>query len=159
MYYSSKTLAGILVVFCITLFSVGTNYAIDSPSQSNKSHKPATKSKTRMSKPITGEWAGKHITLKITERGADVEYDCARGTIDKKIIPDKNDRFDVLGTYIEEHGGPVRESDAANSYAVRFIGRIRGKRMTLVVKHKDNNKVIGTFSLLHGQESLLVKCR
>jgi hypothetical protein len=117
------------------------------------------KTNAKMDDSIIGSWAGNHITMEVTQQGAKIEYDCASGTINKKIILDKNKRFDVSGTQVEEHGGPIRESDAPNSYPVRFIGRIKGKRMTLVVKRKDNNKIIGTFSLLHGQESLLVKCR
>ena len=117
------------------------------------------KTNAKMNDSITGMWGGKHISIEIMERGAKIEYDCAHASIDKKIVLDKKKHFDVPGTYVEEHGGPARENDAPNSYPARFIGRIKGKRMTLVVKRKDNNKVIGTFSLLQGQESLLVKCR
>ncbi len=117
------------------------------------------KTKARMDDSIIGNWAGKHISIEVTEQGAKIEYDCASGTINKKIILDKNQHFNVLGTHTEEHGGPMRENGNLNSYPVRFMGRIRGKRMTLIVKREDSNKVIGKFSLTHGQEPLLVKCR
>ena len=157
MIYSCKNLAGMF--FCIALFSGSVSYAIDSPSQTDKSHKAKTKSKIRMNKPITGEWSGKHITLKITEQGADVEYDCAHGTIIQKIILDKKNRFSVSGIYAEERGGPVRADSPPENIPVKFTGQVNGKKMTLTVKRKDNNKLIGTFTLFYGQQPSLVKCR
>ncbi len=108
---------------------------------------------------IIGSWGGNHISIEVTEQGAKIEYDCASGTIDKKIILDKKHSFNVLGTHTEEHGGPTRLNEQSSGFPVKFVGRIKGKKMTLVVKHKENNKIIGTFILIKGQESLLVKCR
>lgn len=112
-----------------------------------------------MSEPITGEWSGKHISLKITSHGAEVEYDCAHGAISRKIILDKNKRFSIEGTYEEEHGGPIRAGEQTAKIAVQYSGQINGKKMILTVKDKNSRKVIGSFTLLHGQESVLVKCR
>ena len=153
----------VLFVLSIVLIFSASNYAVnlktDSSGQIRKSNKVKNQSKTKMNKPITGEWSGQHITLKITAQGADVEYDCAHGSITQKIIADKKNRFTVAGTYVEEHGGPVRADAPTEGVAVRYIGQVSGKKMTLTVKRKDNGAIVGTFTLLHGQESLLVKCR
>jgi hypothetical protein len=106
-----------------------------------------------------GLWGGEHISMEVTERGARVEYDCAHGTIDERIVTDRRGRFNVRGTYVEEHGGPVREKERLNSYPVRFTGRIRGKKMEVTVTRSDTKKTIGSFTLVHGQEPSLVKCR
>ncbi len=140
-----------VVIFPISVYAVTGSDAEDN-FRSNKTN-------VKMDDSLIGGWAGKHITIEVTRQGAKIEYDCANGAIGKKIILDKSLRFSVLGTHIEEHGGPVRQNDAPNGYPVRFTGRIKGKRMTLVVKRVDNNEIIGTFSLLRGQESHLVKCR
>ena len=95
----------------------------------------------------------------MTERGASIEYDCAHGTIDVKIVLDRRGRFNVPGTHVEERGGPVRENGRLNSYPVRFTGRISGKKMSLTVTRSDTKKIIGSLTLVHGQEPLLVKCR
>ena len=112
-----------------------------------------------MSEPLTGEWSGKHITIKFTGQGAGVEYDCARGAISQKVILDKTNRFSAPGTYAQEHGGPVRADEQTENIAVKYAGQVTGKKMTLIVKRKDDGTIIGHFTLLHGQESLLVKCR
>src|SRR5262245_65049371 len=106
-----------------------------------------------------GLWGGEHISLEVTERGASVEYDCAHGTIDEKIVIDRRGRFNVPGTHVEEHGGPVRQNERLNRYPVRFTGRISGKKMQLTITRSDTKKIIGSFTLVHGQEPSLVKCR
>lgn len=106
-----------------------------------------------------GSWGGEHIGLEVTERGATVEYDCAHGTIGRRIIPDKSGRFDVPGTYTEESGGPVRQDARQHTYAARYTGRVRGVRMSVTVRRGDSNKVIGTYTLVRGQEPSLFKCR
>ena len=59
----------------------------------------------------TGIWAGEHISLEVTEQGAKVEYDCAHGTIPRRILVDRRGRFDVAGQHFAEHGGPVRQNE------------------------------------------------
>ncbi len=146
----------VLCAFYVVIFPT-SDYAITG--NRTKINSRLNKTNAKMDDSIIGSWAGNHISIEVTEQGAKIEYDCASGTIDKKIILDKNHRFNVLGTHTEEHGGPVRQNEQSNNYPVRFIGRIRGRKMTLVIKRKDNNKMIGTFILIRGQESSLVKCR
>lgn len=107
----------------------------------------------------TGSWGGSHIGLELTEAGGRVEFDCAHGTIDKKLVLDAVGKFNVAGTYVEEHGGPVRESEKISDLRVIYSGRVRNKTMSLTVRRADNNKLIGTFTLISGQEAFIVKCR
>jgi hypothetical protein len=150
-----------VIIFCSVIFSsfsnakAGKNLAAYSFNQAAA----LNKIKPKMDDSIIGRWAGKHISIEVTEQGAKIEYDCASGTINKKIVLDKTHSFKVPGKHIEEHGGPVRPDEQSNGFPVSIIGRIKGKRMTLIVKRQDNNKLIGTFILFRGQESTLVKCR
>lgn len=107
----------------------------------------------------TGAWAGKHISLEITANGGSVEFDCAHGTIEGKIKLDRQGQFSVKGTYVEEHSGPVRQSDKADSYAVLYTGQVKAEKMKLTIKRADNKKLVGTFTLARGQEAFIVKCR
>lgn len=107
----------------------------------------------------TGNWGGQHINLEVTETGGKLEFDCAHGEINSKIVLDKQRRFSVTGTYVEEHGGPVRQSDRPQSQSVLYIGQITGDKMKLTIKRSDTKKVIGTFTLTRGQEAFIVKCR
>jgi hypothetical protein len=106
-----------------------------------------------------GSWGGQHISLEVTAEGAIAEYDCAHGTISQKISLDRRGRFNVPGTYTAEHGGPVREGQQADSVPVQFTGRVSGKRMYLTVRRRGSGHLIGNFTLVFGQEALLVKCR
>jgi hypothetical protein len=113
----------------------------------------------KMSNSIVGLWSGKHITLEISENGATVDYDCAKGSIGKKISLSKTSSFSIIGEYSEEHGGPVRIDEQPEIVTVVYSAQIVGKKMSLTVKRKDNNKLIGKFTLYYGRESYLTKCR
>jgi hypothetical protein len=107
----------------------------------------------------TGTWGGDHISLEVTAEGGQVEYDCAHGTIDQKIVPGARGRFDLRGTHVREHGGPVRRDETPNSHPARFVGEIKGDTMTLTVTESDTKEVVGTFTLVYGQRPHLMKCR
>lgn len=106
-----------------------------------------------------GNWGGQHISLEVTETGGKLEFDCAHGEINSKIVLDKQRRFNVTGTYVEEHGGPVRQSDNPRSQNVLYIGQVTGNKIKLTIKRSDTKKMIGTFTLTRGQEPFIVKCR
>ena len=108
---------------------------------------------------LTGLWGGKHISIEVTERGATVEYDCAHATIARRITIDRHGRFDVSGKQFSEHGGPVREGSESAGYPVRFKGEVNGKTMTLTVTNRLTKELIGTFTLVHGAQTRLMKCK
>ena len=104
-------------------------------------------------------WGGEHIRFEVTEGGANVEYDCAHGTVEGKIVVDARGRFSVYGLHYEEHGGPVRPGDDASGYRVRLSGRVGGSLMKLTVTRPGARKAVGTFSLARDREPFIVKCR
>ena len=106
-----------------------------------------------------GQWGGQHISIDVTGQGATVEYDCARATIGRRITIDRHGRFDVSGTQSSEHGGPVRQGSESGGYPVRFKGEVNGKTMTLSVTNTLTKELIGTFTLVHGVEPRLMKCK
>ena len=106
-----------------------------------------------------GVWGGEHIRFEVTETGASVEYDCAHGTVEGKIVVDARGRFNVYGLHYEEHGGPVRPGDDASGYRVRLSGRVGGSLMKLTVTRPGARKAVGSFSLARDREPFIVKCR
>ena len=106
-----------------------------------------------------GNWGGEHISLQLTAQGGTVEFDCAHGTIARKLVLDRSGRFDVPGTYVEEHGGPVRANEQAKEFPVRYTGSVKDGKLKLTITRSDTKKNLGTFTLAHGQEAFLVKCR
>ncbi|MDT7541159.1 MAG: hypothetical protein QOE33_1063 [Acidobacteriota bacterium] len=107
----------------------------------------------------TGTWGGEHISLDVNAQGARVEYDCAHGTIDQKIVADERGHFDLRGTHVREHGGPVRKDETADSHPAQYAGQIKGDTMSLTVTESDTKEVVGTFTLVYGQQPRLMKCR
>src|ERR1700716_3009485 len=51
----------------------------------------------------SGTWGGEHIVLEVSEKGADVELDCAHGEVTQHITLGKHGDFDVAGTFTPEH--------------------------------------------------------
>jgi hypothetical protein len=107
----------------------------------------------------TGAWGGEHISLEVTDGGATAEFDCGRAVIPHALKLDRRGRFDVGGTYHEERGGPVRQGAQDAAHPARFAGRVRGGEMRLTVTLTDEKEIIGSFTLVHGREPSLVKCR
>jgi hypothetical protein len=108
---------------------------------------------------LNGTWGGDHIGLEVTGRSAVIDYDCARGTIDGPLVIDRNGNFKLSGTYIREHGGPIRRGESANARRARYSGWTDGKKMTLSVVLSDPKETVGTFSLTRGQQGHLWKCK
>ena len=107
----------------------------------------------------TGVWGGDHIRLEVTDNGASIEYDCAHSTIDQPIVLNRAGKFDVKGSYSREHGGPVRIEKEPDSSAARYVGLVQDKTLTLTVTLTDSGETIGTFTLTHGRDVILRKCR
>lgn len=106
----------------------------------------------------TGVWGGQHISVEVSPKGAKIEYDCAHATIDRTIVLDGKGHFHVAGKQFPERGGPVREGDQS-SYAVVFSGEVKGQKMTLNVRNSSTREDLGTFTLAHGAQPELFKCK
>jgi len=105
-----------------------------------------------------GLWGGQHISINVSARGAKVEYDCAHATIDRAIVLDHNGRFNVSGRQFQERGGPTRQGEQSG-YPALFSGEVKGKNMTLTVRNSETKEDIGTFTLVHGAQPKLFKCK
>jgi hypothetical protein len=111
------------------------------------------------------------VRLDVTESGATIEYDCGHGTIDERIVPDADGRFDVRGTFEGETGGPAKDISAVDEngnvtskgaggvgQAARYTGRITGQTLTLTVTLAETGGRVGTFTLKRGAAARLFKC-
>jgi hypothetical protein len=103
-----------------------------------------------------GTWAGEHVVVQVDGGSAQVEFDCAHGTIpDFKLASDGS--FDAAGTFIFERPGPVRRDDKSVAHDAKYAGRVDGRVMTLTVT-RDGDEV-GKFRLEQGAAPRLHKCR
>ncbi len=107
---------------------------------------------------ITGEWGGPHLGMIATATGADLEYDCAMGTIAGGIRPDAGGRFSAVGEHFPGHGGPIRIDEQGERHPARYEGTVRGNTMTVTVTLTDSNQVLGTYTLVRGASPHVIKC-
>jgi len=105
----------------------------------------------------TGTWGGQHIILEISDKGAEAEFDCARGQITQPMALDSHGHFDVAGTYSPEHGGPVRRDEEVTLAPMRYSGHVTGDTMELTIGRGEGT--IGTYTLTRGSHPMLTKCR
>jgi hypothetical protein len=105
-----------------------------------------------------GTWGGQHIRLSVRADGAEVEFDCASGTLAGPLTLSADGRFDARGTFMRE-GGPTRIDANRTGQAARFEGHVSGRQLTLKVTLTDTAQDAGTFTLTHGSEGRLWKCR
>ncbi|MCA1563462.1 MAG: hypothetical protein LC804_25490 [Acidobacteria bacterium] len=87
-----------------------------------------------------------------------LELDCAHGDIPARLAIDDRRQFNAPGTFVREHGGPVRIGEEPDSHPASYSGSVDGDRMRLTIRLTDTNETIGTFSLTRGVRGRVVKC-
>ena len=107
--------------------------------------------------PITGEWGGTHVGLKLTPVGGTLDYDCAAGTIEEPLILHPDGSFHVVGMHTPGWGGPERVGEVRPSHRTRYSGTVRGDRMTLQGR-VENGVLLGPFTLVRGAEPVIMRC-
>jgi hypothetical protein len=113
----------------------------------------------KMQRFATGMWGGAHIRINVNEGSADVEYDCANGTIKGPLTVDGEGCFSWSGIHSREHGGPIRKDEKPDSHPASYTGAIKDDTMTLTVKLTDTGETLGTFTLKRGNPGRVFKCR
>ncbi len=107
----------------------------------------------------TGDsFGGVGVLLVVREAGADLEFDCAAGRIEEPMTFSADGTFDVDGTFTPGMGGPVREDDPPIPEAARYVGVLRGDRLTLSAILVEDGTTIGPYQLRRGEEPLLRRC-
>jgi hypothetical protein len=105
-----------------------------------------------------GVWGGQGISLEINDSRAEINYDCAHGTITGKILPDRNGKFVAKGFRVQEQGAPTRQEGNGTGQPVTYKGSIAGETMTLKVILSKTKETLGTFTLIRGQDGSVRKC-
>ncbi len=108
---------------------------------------------------VAGQWGGDHIRLEADEHGARVELDCASGKIEKPIVPDGRGHFQVTGTFVQEHPGPIRVGHEPKEQPASYSGSIEGNTMTLRIVLTDSQDPVGVYTLEHGSPGRVRKCQ
>lgn len=104
-----------------------------------------------------GRWGSKGWTMDVRADGAFIEWGCAHANITTPILI-RSGKFDVVGTYVQETGGPVLVDDNQAGRPARFYGTTNGKTLSLTVTYLDDSTTVGTYDFIFGNEGQLMKC-
>jgi hypothetical protein len=107
---------------------------------------------------LVGLWGGPHAAIEFEGGLAEVQFDCASGTLDDPIVmgPDGG-KFQVKGTYRAGAPGPVRVGQIFKSQPAGFSGEVVKHVMTLNVMLEDGT-ALGPFTLTEGSPPQLTRC-
>jgi hypothetical protein len=145
-----RFVAVVLIAACVGLSCAGQMKA-SHPAQSG----PAAPSQAVPN----GVWGGEHIRMEVGDSGADVEFDCARGSISQRLELDDKGRFKVQGIYMAETPAPaaVDGSLTASGVKATYTGTLSGSSLRLVV-FIEGQDMPRTFDLVQGDQGRLAKC-
>ena len=109
-----------------------------------------------------GMWGGQHVGLNVTAARAEIEFDCAHGTIDQPIELDSEGRFDAIGT-LELEGGPISvpldgKAIERKTFSARYRGRVESDKILLKVTIPETGADFGDLTLTHDKRPILEKC-
>ena len=105
----------------------------------------------------TGVWGGDHVTMSVSASGTHLEFDCAHGDIPGALSADHG-AIASTGTYVREHGGPIRVDEPMDVHPALYSGSLSNGRMSLSIRLTDSGDVVGPFDLVHGTAGRVFKC-
>jgi hypothetical protein len=113
---------------------------------------------------VIGLWGGPHAGANFSGGLADLQFDCASGTIDDPIMITDVGPFSVKGTFRTGASGPIKVGQFFKSQDALFSGEIaRGaakdspRVMTLSVA-LDDGTALGPFTLTEGAPPQITRC-
>src|SRR5262249_49563457 len=104
-----------------------------------------------------GIWGGDHVAMTVGATNAHLELDCAHGDIPGALSV-KNGELGASGTFVREHGGPIRVDEQLDSHPALYSGTVSNDKMTLSIRLTDSGEVVGSFVLVQGAAGRVVKC-
>ncbi len=117
----------------------------------------ASSAQTSALGPAGTTWGGDHLELEVTADGANLNFDCASGTITHSLAVDAQGKFRAKGTFTRERPGPVTR-DSPGAAQATYTGAIQGDTMHLVVS-AGGPEPYGEYVLTRGKPGRVVKCR
>ena len=105
-----------------------------------------------------GGWGGAHVSLTVSTTGASLEFDCAHGMVDEAPLLGSQGQFNLRGTYVREHGGPIRDGEPEDSQPALYFGQLEGSLVTISIRLTEEGIQLGPYAARLGQQPRLFKC-
>jgi hypothetical protein len=107
---------------------------------------------------LIGVWGGDHVNLVVEESSSHLDFDCAHGDIPRPLTADAAGDLNAPGTFVREHGGPIRVDEIADSHPALYSGTLTANTIRLTIRLTDINELIGPFTLTRGVTGRVFKC-
>jgi hypothetical protein len=107
---------------------------------------------------ISGQFGGRGALLKAASDGGRLELDCAHAAIRAPLTLDRDGRFRLPGSFVQERPGPTREGRDDGVPAV-FEGSVEGATLTLRITFPDSREPLGPFTLTRDAPPRIRKCQ
>ncbi len=105
-----------------------------------------------------GIWGGEHVSMEVTKTGAELEFDCATGTIQQPLPLEHPGKFRLKGTFTQEHGGPVREDEPPATHPATYSGTVENDTIRLRIEVAGRTGKPQEYVLKKGERERVVKC-
>ena len=125
-----------------------------------RASRPAQSGPVALAKTVpNGVWGGEHIRMEVNDSGADIEFDCARGSISQRLELDDKGRFKVEGLYMADTPAPaaVESGFTASGVKATYSGTLSGSSLRLEV-FIEGQDMPRSFDLVQGDQGHLAKC-
>jgi hypothetical protein len=106
---------------------------------------------------LAGVWGGPHVAVAFQGGMAEVQFDCASGSIDMLVYPAKDGSFSAKGVYHAGSPGPVRVGQIFVSQQATYSGSAVKGQMVLSVELEDGS-MVGPFNLVEGAAPQITRC-
>lgn len=136
----------VCIALPISLIGMATNASAQTQSSTAEMGAPGT------------VWGTAHLKLEVTAEGANLDFDCASGTIPNPVAIDAAGDFRLKGTFTRERPGPVMRDGNTAAVAI-YAGSIKGDTMLLTITAGALNESVGEYVLVRGKHGRVIKCR
>jgi hypothetical protein len=107
--------------------------------------------------PLTGDWAGDRVQLKIDAQGGSLEGDCLSGRFAGPVLASPDGRFSTQGPFVVHAPGPTKAGGEATSPSATYSGEVQGSALTLTVT-RPAQAPPEVYHLLAGARVKLIRC-
>lgn len=113
---------------------------------------------TKLVAAAPGNWGGSGVGLVVEDSRTNIEFACADGEIEQKLMLDEQGNFSANGFYTQQLPGPVREDDPPKRQPARYEGKISGKTMTLKIVLTETKETVGNYTLEKDKYANIHRC-
>lgn len=106
---------------------------------------------------LVGKWGGDGVNIVFDPHGAQLEYDCAVGSMATPAHVDAQGRFSVMGFHESYQPGPDRVDASSTRRTANYDGRIVGAVLELQVR-VEGDSITRRFRLDKDRKVKLARC-